>query len=175
MLDEVARRFGGVDVLINNAGTLVDRDFTAGTDPTRDLDAEIAVNLSAPIHLTGEVLARWPTPEALVFVTSGFALVSPTRAPTYGAAKAGLHSFTEGLRRQLAPYGTHVLELMPPTTDTPMNAGKTGTKLPASEVAEVALRALKARRPVALPGPSRLLPAMLRLAPGLVGRAVARL
>jgi uncharacterized oxidoreductase len=77
-----------------------------------------------------------------VFITSGYALVSPTRAPTYGALKAGLHGFAEGLRGQLARKGTHVLELLPPLTDTSMNANVTGKKLSAQKVATATLEAL---------------------------------
>jgi uncharacterized oxidoreductase len=102
MLDAVAERFGRLDILVNNAGTFVERDFTA-EGATAGLDEEVALNLTAPIHLTGESLERWPSMDTIVSVTSGFALVSPTRAPTYGAVKAGLHGFAEGLRRQLAP------------------------------------------------------------------------
>ena len=174
MLDAITERFGRLDVLINNAGTFVERDFGGG-DATVALDEEIALNLTAPIHLTGEALRRWPDLAAVVFVTSGFALVSPTRAPTYGAVKAGLHNFAEGLRRQLAARGTHVLEVLPPTTDTPMNATVTRAKMPPAEVAAVTLRALRQRRPMALPGQTRLMPAMLRIAPGTLGRMVARL
>lgn len=174
MLDAVTERFGRLDVLINNAGTFVERDFAAD-DATVALDEEIDLNLTAPIHLTGEALRRWPSPAAIVFVTSGFALVSPTRAPTYGAVKAGLHGFAEGLRRQLAPRGTHVLEVLPPTTDTPMNAGAAGPKLPPAEVAAVTLRALRQRRPMALPGRTRLMPTMLRIAPHTLGRMVGGL
>jgi len=137
MLDAITERFGRLDVLVNNAGTFVERDFAANDDATVDLDQEIVLNLTAPIHLTGEVLRRWPPLDAIVFVTSGFALVSPTRAPTYGAVKAGLHGFADGLRRQLAPHGTHVLEVLPPTTDTPMNAHRTVAKLRPAEVAAV--------------------------------------
>jgi uncharacterized oxidoreductase len=126
VLDAIANRFGRLDVLINNAGTFVERDFTTGLDATQDLEQEVALNLTAPIQLTGEVPQRWPSLSAIVFVTSGYALVSPTRAPTYDAVKAGLHGFAEGLRRQLAPKGTHVLELLPPLADTPMNANVTG-------------------------------------------------
>jgi uncharacterized oxidoreductase len=175
MLDAVAERFGRLDVLVNNAGTFVERDFTSAADAADGLDQEVALNLSAPIHLTAEVLTRWPAPDAIVFVTSGFALVSPTRAPTYGAVKAGLHGFTDGLRRQLAAAGTHVLEVLPPTTDTPMNSHTTQAGLPAEDVATAVLRALKARRPMALPGATRMLPAMLRIAPAAIARSVARM
>jgi uncharacterized oxidoreductase len=173
MLDAVANRFGRLDVLINNAGTLVERNFASGADATQDLEQEIAVNLTAPIQLTGEVLNRWPAMTAIVFVTSGYALVSPTRAPTYGAVKAGLHGFAEGLRRQLAHKGTHVLEVLPPLVDTPSTAHVTQKKISTAEVAAVTLKALALRRPMALPGQTRLLPMMLRIAPDTIKRMVA--
>lgn len=173
MLDQIAQRFGRLDVLVNNAGRFIERDFTAGGDPAVDLDQEVALNLTAPIHLTSEVLVRWPALAALVFVTSGFALVSPTRAPTYGAVKAGLHGFADGLRRQLAPRGTHVLELLPTTTDTPGTAHETRKKMTTEEVAAVTLNALARRQPLALPGPMKLLPTLLRVAPRAVSRMVA--
>lgn len=175
LLEAVAARFGRLDVLINNAGMFVERDFASDADAIRALEYEVALNLTAPIQLTGEVLNRWPEIAAIVFVTSGFALVSPTRAPTYGAAKAGLHAFAEGLRRQLAPAKTHVLELLPPLTDTPMNANVTGKKMSPAAVAAVTLKALARRRPMALPGSTKLLPAMLRITPNTITRAVAKM
>ncbi|WP_250030951.1 SDR family NAD(P)-dependent oxidoreductase [Paractinoplanes maris] len=175
LLDAITERFGRLDVLVNNAGTFVERDFAAAGDATAALDQEIDLNLTAPINLTGEALRRWPAMDAIVFVTSGFALVSPTRAPTYGAVKAGLHGFADGLRRQLAPRGTHVLEVLPPTTDTPMNAGTTRAKMPPAEVAAVTLKALRQRRAMALPGQTKLMPAMLRIAPHTLGRMVSKL
>lgn len=175
MLKAVADRFGRIDVLINNAGTFVERDFTSESDATRDLEQEVAINLTAPIQLTGEALIRWPAMSAIVFVTSGFALVSPTRAPTYGAVKAGLHGFAEGLRQQLAPRGTHVLELLPPTVDTPMNAKLTGKKMAPAEVAKVTLNALALRREMALPGATKQLPLLLRIAPNAIKRMVAKM
>lgn len=175
MLDQVAERFGRLDVLVNNAGRFIERDFTTGSDPAVDLEQEVALNLTAPIHLTSEVLVRWPALAALVFVTSGFALVSPTRAPTYGAVKAGLHGFAEGLRRQLAPKGIHVLELLPTTTDTPGTAHETRKKMTTEEVAAVTLKALAQRQPLALPGPMKFLPTLLRIAPQAASRMVAKI
>lgn len=172
VLDAVAERFGDLDVLINNAGTFVERDFTSADDPTADLDSEIALNLTAPIQLTGEALQRWPRLDGIVFVTAGYALVSPRRAPTYGAVKSGLHGFADGLRRQLAPRGTHVVEVLPPLVDTPMNAEVVGNKMSPATVAAVTIAALERRRPMALPGFTRMLPAMLRVVPGFTRRLV---
>ncbi len=173
MLNKVAERFGRLDILVNNAGTFIERDFTTAALAMRDLEEEVHLNLTAPIRLTGEALSHWPKLEAIVFITSGFALVSPTRAPTYGAVKAGLHGFADGLRRQLAPHGTHVLEVLPPTTDTPMNAGASGKMLPPSAVAEATLQALAHRQPMALPGGTKMLPTLMRLTPQRVSRMVA--
>lgn len=172
MLDAIASRFGKLDVFISNAGTFVERDFTGAAEAAENLEQEVALNLTAPIQLTGEVLKRWPDIGAIVFVSSGFALVSPARAPTYGAVKAGLHGFAEGLRRQLAAKGTHVLEVLPPATDTRMNAGHEGKKMAPAEVAAVTLEALARRRPMALPGVIRMLPALLRIAPKSINRMV---
>lgn len=175
MLDAVEAKFGRLDILVNNAGRFIARDFTASGDPSGGLEQEVALNLTAPIQLTGEVLTRWPEIAALVFVSSGFALVSPTRAPTYGAVKAGLHGFAEGLRRQLMPKGTHVLELLPTTTDTPGTKHETRKKMTTEEVAAITLRALAQRQPMALPGPMKMLPTLLRIAPNATGRMVANI
>lgn len=175
MLDAIAERFGRLDVLVNNAGTFVERNFLADSSPVDGLEQEVTLNLTAPIQLTSEVLTRWPTIAALVFVTSGFALVSPTRAPTYGAVKAGLHAFAEGLRRQLAAKGTHVLELLPPTVDTQMNAKLNRKKMAPADVADAALKALAQRQEMVLPGDTKLLPTLLRVAPKTIGRMIAKL
>jgi uncharacterized oxidoreductase len=175
LLDMITTRFGHLSALVNNAGRFFERDFTAPNNPLLELEQEISLNLTTPIALTGEVLNRWPSIETIVFVTSGFALVSPTRAPTYGAVKAGLHGFAEGLRQQLTSRGTHVLELLPTTTDTPGTAGETRKKMTTAEVAKVTLDAIARGRPMALPGPMRLLPTFLRIAPGLTKRMVANI
>lgn len=173
LMGHVAGRFGRLDILVNNAGRLIERDFAGGPPDADSIGAELALNLLAPMQLTAHALSRWPCLEALVFISSGYALVSPRRAPTYGAAKAGLHGFAEGLRRQLDPRGIHVLEVMPPVVDTPATAHRDVRKVAPEAVAAATLDALAARRPSALIGATRFLPALLRLAPKAVRRLVA--
>ena len=172
MLDAVQERFGRLDILVNNAGRLIERDFAGAQPMPADLADEIALNFTAPIQLTAASLARWPSLQAVVLITSGYALVSPRRAPTYGAAKAGLHGFAEGLRRQLG-RGTHVLEVLPPVVDTPATAHRKVTKVSPDAVAAATLSALRTRQAMALIGQTRFLPTLLRLAPSTVQRIVA--
>lgn len=174
LLDTVTERFGKLDILVSNAGQLIERDFAAGLSDMIALADEITLNLTAPVQLTAATLARWPALEAIVIVSSGFALVSPARAPTYGGAKAGLHGFAEGLRRQLVRHGTHVLEVLPPSVDTRATRDKQGKKISPSEVAKQTLTALVNRRSMVLPGQARFLPVLLRLVPVMTGRIVGR-
>jgi uncharacterized oxidoreductase len=174
LLDAVADRFGALDILVNNAGRLVERDFANGQPSPEELADELALNLVAPVQLTALAAARWPALDAVVIVSSGYALVSPRRAPSYGAAKAGLHAFANGLRWQLEPKGTHVLEVLPPAVDTPATAHRAVKKVSAEEVAKATLVALSKRQPTAFIGQTRLLPTMLRLAPKTIERMVAQ-
>ncbi|MDA0337698.1 MAG: SDR family NAD(P)-dependent oxidoreductase, partial [bacterium] len=63
----------------------------------------------------------------------------------YGAAKAGLSTFLQGLRNRLSSVGVHVLTVKPGFVDTPMTCGKQGMFLVASpeRVARDILRAWK--------------------------------
>ena len=174
MLDQIGDAFGGLDILVNNAGRLVERDFVSAPPGPAELDEELALNFVAPVQLTAATLARHGPLSAIIFVTSGFALVSPKRAPTYGAAKAGLHGFAEGLRRQFDGSGTHVLEVLPPTVDTPATAHSAVRKVGPNAVAAATLNALRRKKPLALIGATRALPIMLRLLPSTTGQIAGR-
>jgi uncharacterized oxidoreductase len=109
LFDEVADQLGNLDVVINNAGSFNERDFT-GPDALKGVDLELALNFLAPIQLTGEALSRWPALKALVFVTSGYALVSPiisSRHPrARGASAARRYTYERnGLRQEVIHRG----------------------------------------------------------------------
>lgn len=113
-------RLGGIDVLINNAGNV--RAGRLETIEESEVLAQIALNLTAPILLTRAALPALRTSgEALVVnVSSGFGLLGSPFYATYGATKAGIAHFGEGLRRELYGEGVHVLNVFPGATDTPM-------------------------------------------------------
>lgn len=172
-LDAVEQRFGRLDILISNAGALIERDFAGETLADAALADELSLNLVAPVQLTAAALARFSSLKAIVLVSSGYALVAPRRSPTYGAAKAGLHAFADALRRQLGPRGVHVLEVLPPTVDTPATARSTARKVSPETVASATVAALARRQPAVRIGAVRALPLLLRLAPKFIADRVA--
>jgi uncharacterized oxidoreductase len=51
------------------------------------------------------------------------AFVPKAVAPSYSATKAGLHAYTQSLRRQLRRTPVQVIEIIPPQVETDMLAG----------------------------------------------------
>ncbi len=108
-----------LNVVINNAGVQHHRDFT--NNPAIDtLDQEVAINLTAPIHLIAELLPqlRQQAQAFVINVSSGLAFSPMADVPVYCATKAAIHSFTLSLRHQLKPTGIRVIEIAPPIVDT---------------------------------------------------------
>ena len=111
--------YPALDVVINNAGIQVRRDFT--TDPDiGTLDPEVAINFTAPIHLIAELLPalRRQVPSCIINISSGLAFSPMADVPVYCATKAAIHSFTLSLRHQLKATGIRVVEVAPPIVDT---------------------------------------------------------
>jgi len=119
MFDEIAAA-GPIDVWINNAGMGTHGRFV-DHDPA-DITALLALNLEAPIQLCRSVL-----PEMLdrgsghiVNVSSMAMAVTTPLFATYGASKAGLSSFAESLRVELAGSGVGLTTVEIGFTDTEM-------------------------------------------------------
>ncbi|MDQ6925354.1 MAG: SDR family NAD(P)-dependent oxidoreductase [Candidatus Eremiobacteraeota bacterium] len=141
LYDAVRGMRGMVDVLADNAGVGVYGDFARETD----LDAElrmIHLNVLATVHLTKlivrDMVARG---SGKILVTASMAALTPTPKMTlYGATKAFLYSFAEGLRAELDGTGVTVTALLPGGTDTEFfeRADMEGTKLGDSKKADPA-------------------------------------
>jgi uncharacterized oxidoreductase len=119
----VTTHFGRLNVLVNNAGLQRDIDFTGGVAELEAGPSEIAVNLEAPIVLSGLFvpLLAGKNGAAIVQVTSGLGFVPAAKMPVYSATKAGLHAFSMALRHQLARAGIQVFEVVAPAVDTELN------------------------------------------------------
>jgi uncharacterized oxidoreductase len=168
-------RHGRLDVLMNNAGIMEQVDLLDGAVSDERIAHEIAVNLTGPILLTRTLLPllRSGRNPLIVMITSGYALLPATRAPTYSATKAGLHSFTMALRRQLRSVGIRVVEVMPPLVDTPATRFVRQPKMSPAVLVSRVLRDIARGRDEILPGMVGLLPLLMRLAPSYAARRVA--
>jgi len=113
LVDRVESEVGPIDILINNAGVETCGYFP-GQSPA-EIDATVRLNLLAPMQLTRQVLPRMiERGRGHVVVTSSVAdMVSGSGLSVYGATKAGLTHFMDGLRHELKGLniGTTVVEV----------------------------------------------------------------
>ncbi|KAI5845640.1 hypothetical protein DFP73DRAFT_624286 [Morchella snyderi] len=89
--------------------------------------AEKAHNYTAHIYLTHAFLpfllgkSSEQQRAALIYVSSGLALIPLSRCPNYCASKAALHHFALGLRAHLEGTGVQVLEVIRPAVQTELH------------------------------------------------------
>ena len=140
------QEFPGLNVLVNNAGIQQRIDLKDQKSDWHSYKLEIAINLEAPIHLSKLFiphLMQQPRP-VIINVSSGLAFMPPAWVPVYGVTKAGLHSFTFGMRVQLAGVGIQVVEIIPPAVDTDLGgAGQHTFGAPVDEFADAVFAGLE--------------------------------
>lgn len=172
LVDWVRHDAAPLDLLFNNAG--IQRELAIGPDlDAREVEREIAVNLLAPILLSAALVpALAAVRGCIVNISSGLGLAPKARAPVYCATKAALSSFSLSLRHQLAGRGVRVVDVITPLVRTAMTAGRDEGAMDASEFAARLLRAIERGRDEVYLGRARLLPPLLRIAPGRARRAL---
>lgn len=151
LLERVQSDYPKTNILVNNAGIQRMIDFTAGPLQLLDGESEIDINLKAPIHLSAYFIPflMQSKEAAIINVSSGLAFAPLAFMPVYCATKAAIHSFTLSLRHQLKGTSIKVFELIPPRVDTDLGKGsrgnweRTAAAIPAVQVAETAVEALK--------------------------------
>ncbi|MBA3864410.1 MAG: short-chain dehydrogenase [Erythrobacter sp.] len=165
-----------IDILINNAGQLIDHDFRKGVPDADAADAGIYANLTAPIRLITALLPhlRDRPQAAIVNVTSGLAIAPAARQPVYCATKAGLRFYTLALREQLKGTSIQVIEALPPVVDTQMNHGNPMKKMSAAECARQIIAAIERGRDEANIGMTRTLRIVESISPALARRMTLR-
>jgi NAD(P)-dependent dehydrogenase (short-subunit alcohol dehydrogenase family) len=112
LIGQALSEFGGLDVLVNNAGILRDRTIAAMTE--EEWDAVIRVHLRGTIAPTRFAAEYWrsrsketgqPTCARLINTTSASGLYGNFGQSNYGAAKGGIASFTLIAAKELARCG----------------------------------------------------------------------
>ncbi|WP_220369771.1 SDR family NAD(P)-dependent oxidoreductase [Paludisphaera rhizosphaerae] len=110
--DEALARFGGIDVLMNNAGLGLPTLFADA--PVQDLDRQIAVNFRAPIILTRFLAGSLRERRGMVVnIGSAITCVANSALGVYGATKAGLAYWNDAIRRELSNEGLTVCLVEP--------------------------------------------------------------
>jgi NAD(P)-dependent dehydrogenase (short-subunit alcohol dehydrogenase family) len=104
--EESTRMFGGIDILINNAG-LHATPYPLHETPIEEWDRFLAVDLTGPFLFTKAVLPSMMQRRdgAIVNIGSMVALVGFKGSTAYAAAKGGLVSMTRTTAVDYAPYG----------------------------------------------------------------------
>lgn len=105
MVDTAINEFGKIDVLVNNAGIVIDREFEDRT--VEDWKKTLDINLIAPFVLTklvGKEMMKQKSGAIInISSTNGLNTYYPTSVD-YDASKSGLISLTYDSAVQFAPY-----------------------------------------------------------------------
>lgn len=127
LCDTIISKYGAVDVLVNNAGFVEDKEISERT--YEDFEKTVKINLIANFYLS-KVLGLKMFEQKFgkiinISSTNGLILHSGSMCPTsidYDATKAGINALTKNFAIEFAPY-VNVNAVAPGMVDTPMNAG----------------------------------------------------
>jgi 3-oxoacyl-[acyl-carrier protein] reductase len=122
MVDEAVKKFGKIDILVNNAAISGPRGLI--TDVSKEeWDEVLNINLTGTFLCSKAVLKHMiksGTGNIINVTTSkGWKRRRPGAVP-YRASKSGMEGFTLVLAKQMKPYGICVNAMGPATTDTDM-------------------------------------------------------
>lgn len=183
LIDESARHFGAIDMLVNNAGVSMHANF-------EDIESTDVYEKLMRINLMGSI---WPTHAALphlktskgqiVAVASIASLVGVPGRTTYCATKFAQTGFFEALRIEVEPQGVHVCAIYPGVVATEIRrngwnakgetAGVSGVKeegaMSVEECASLIVHAMATRkREVVMTAKSKLARWLKLIAPTVV-------
>ena len=122
LFTRLTSRFGGIDVLVNNAGTCLMSDFP--DIPAAEFDRQMAINFGSAFHCCQaavKAMATRPGVRKIVNISSNgaynFDVFDP---PHYRASKAAMDTLTKDLARRYASDRIAVNSLAPAMTETPL-------------------------------------------------------
>jgi len=112
-VDAAIRTFGGLDVLVNNAG--YGNVGSVEDTSLADFRAQIETNLFGVIIMTKAVLPYFSERRAghLIQISSIGGRVGPPGRAAYAAAKFGVEGFSESLSKEVGPLGIKVTIVEP--------------------------------------------------------------
>lgn len=140
---QVEERWGGLDILVNNTGDLVQRS-SIGELSDELLERVVRVNLHSALYCSREaipLLRRGTAPCIVNLSSNGAHTGGGAGAVLYCAAKGAIHTFTRGLATELAP-GIRVNAIAPGTILTDFHRVHTPEERLAAMAANTPLKRL---------------------------------
>ncbi len=121
MIKEAIYRFGGIDVLINNAGISNQSVITDVSE--QEWNDIIGVNLTGVFNCSQAVLPHMINQKSgsIINISSMWGEVGASCEVAYSAAKAGVIGLTKALAKEVGPSGITVNCITPGLIDTSMN------------------------------------------------------
>ena len=119
-VEKTVAAFGGLDVLVNNAGTAIPKTFEETT--LEELDRLIDVNVRGTLVATQAALKHMKDGGRIIMIGSsvGERVMVPGLVP-YSATKGAVKMFTQGLSREVGSRGITVNNIQPGPIDTDLN------------------------------------------------------
>ena len=118
-IDAAAKALGGLDALVNIAGTFRWETLADGSPETFDLLYRI--NLRTAVAASKAALAHLPDGGRIVNIGAASAFKGNAGVAAYAASKSGVMRLTESLAEELKARGITVNAVLPSIIDTPPN------------------------------------------------------
>ena len=160
VVGETIEKFGGLDVLVNNAGVGVFKDVESMSD--EEWDRVLGTNLTGAFYCSRAVVPHmkrggggWIVNIASLAARNYFAT-----AGAYCASKAGLLALSESLMLEVREFGIRVTVIMPGSVATDFSSRRDGDeswKLTPADIAAVVMELLRT--------PARSLPSKVEIRP----------
>jgi 3-oxoacyl-[acyl-carrier protein] reductase len=119
-VEKTVSALGGIDVLVNNAGTAVPKRFEETT--LEELDRLFDINVRGVMVATQAALKHMKDGGRIIMIGScvGERMMTPGLVP-YSATKGAVKMFTQGLSREVGGRGITVNNVQPGPIDTDLN------------------------------------------------------
>lgn len=122
MAEKTVERFGRIDALVNNAGTLFQEPFITSTEEQYYKLYDVNVK---GLFLCSQAAAKQMIKQKkgkIINVSSIAAIVGQANLSLYSSSKGAVLSLTRAMALELAPHNIQVNAILPGTTETPMAA-----------------------------------------------------
>ena len=121
LVNYTTKKYGKIDVLINNAGISQIKEFTQITD--EDWNNMLNVNLNSAFYMSQEVCKNMIHNKngCIINISSIWGLTGASCEVHYSVSKAGVDALTKSLAKELGPSNIRVNSIAPGIIDTEMN------------------------------------------------------